>query len=154
MRGVLGMCGLIRSGFHVEPGATLGRDGAVQYRLGLSRELMDLESVVGDALTAWSDDHVRRVTREFLTECSWSLEVDDTLVAVPQEVELVVYSRAIVLSDHGFGNHLEAVVFLGESGYPPNSCPIHGVLRLYLTPTGQMISEDRYSRTGWSERKG
>lgn len=114
---------------------------------------MDLNAVVSAARAAWSDEHVRHVARWFLQLCGWRLEVDDeTWIEVPPDVELYVYMRGVVLSEHGFGDHLIAILYLGAEHSPPNVFPVHGVLRLYPNSAGEMITEDRYSVQGWASR--
>ena len=104
-----------------------------------------------DAIRAgWSDDHVCRVAREFLAECEWELEAGEGSIQVPPEAELLVFSAAVIVSDHAvFGDHVEAVMYLGVERSPPNLFPAHGVLRLYLNAAGQLITEDRYSLARW-----
>ena len=110
---------------------------------------MDMRRAMNVVRSAWSDDHVCRVTRQFLSECGWELEADDGWIRVPEDAELLVYSAAIIVSNHGFGDHIEATVYLGVKRLPPNLCPVHGVLRVYLNAAGQFITEDRYSLTEW-----
>ena len=111
---------------------------------------MDLRPAMDAVRVAWSDDHISRVARDFLAECGWALEVGEgEWLRVPPEAELSVYSAAVILSGHGFGDHVEAVVYLGVERSPPNVWPVHGVLRLYLNAAGQMITEDRFLPIEW-----
>ena len=110
---------------------------------------MDLRAAMADVRAAWSDDHVCRVARRFLAECGWELEAGDGSIRVPPDAELLVYSAAVIFSEFGFGDHVEALVYLGVGGSPPNVRPVHGVLRLYLNGAGEMITEDRYSLDDW-----
>lgn len=103
---------------------------------------------------AWSDDHVRRVTRDFLTRCDWALGDDDGWICVPPDAELVVLGRALILSEHGFGDHVTVIVYLGVNDPSSrNPSPLHEVLRLYLNADGRMITEDRYSPADWRDRR-
>jgi hypothetical protein len=113
---------------------------------------MDMHGVAAAARAAWSDEHVCRVAPEFLELCGWRLEADETWIEVPPDVELYVLTRAVVLSEHGFGDHLLASVYLGAKRQPPNVWPVHGVLRLHLNLAGNMITEDRYTVRGWMSR--
>jgi hypothetical protein len=113
---------------------------------------MDLRPAMDGVRAAWSDDHVCRVARDFLAECGWALEAGEgegEWLRVPPEAELLVYSAAVILSGLGFGDHVEAIVYLGVERSPHNVWPVHGVLRLYLNAAGQMITEDRYLPTEW-----
>ena len=103
---------------------------------------------------AWSDEHICRSVRDFLIECGWELELNDRLIRIPQDAELLVYSSAVVVSDFdGFGDHVEAIVYIGVKRSPPNLFPVHGVIRLYLNPSGKMITEDRYLPSAWFETR-
>jgi hypothetical protein len=97
---------------------------------------MDLRPAMAAIRAAWSDDHVCNVARAFVAKCGGELEAGEGSIKVPPEAELAVDSRAVVVSDWGFGDHVEAIVFLGVAGAPPNRVPLHGVLRLYLTADG------------------
>lgn len=111
---------------------------------------MDLTRIVAEAESARSDDHVRRVVGRFLGDCGWALEIDDSIVAIPRDTELYFYSRAIVLSGHGFGNVLQAVVFLGTARSGPNVYPALAMLRVYLSVEVTLITEDRHSAANWA----
>lgn len=113
---------------------------------------MDMRAAMSAVRVAWSDADVCRVARAFLAECSWELEVGKERISIPPETELLVYSAAVIVSEHGFGDHIEAIVYLGAERTKCGTFPVHGVLRLYLDPTGGMITEDRYSRGGWFGR--
>lgn len=113
---------------------------------------MDMRTAIVGVRASWSAEHICRVARDFLASCGWELEADDGFIRVPPDAEFEVYSTAIIVSNHGFGDHVEAVVYLGAEQSPPNVWPVYGVLRLYLNLEGQMITEDRYSRTGWFQR--
>lgn len=113
---------------------------------------MDMRAAMDGIRAVWPDDHVRRVARDFLANCDWELEAGAGSIRVPPDAELAVYSAAVVVSDHGFGDHVEAIVYLGVEGSPPDMRPVHGVLRLYLNPAGEMITEDRYSPAEWMQR--
>jgi len=113
---------------------------------------MDMRAAINDFRAAWSDDHVCGVARDFLAECGWELEAGEGFIRVPPDAELAVYSAAVILSERGFGDHVEAIVYLGIERSPPDLFPVYGVLRLYLNPAGQMITEDRYSPAGWLQR--
>ena len=113
---------------------------------------MDLQVAIDAVRATWSDDHVCRVVRNFLAECGWELEADEGFIRVPPDAELLVYMAAVIVSAHGFGDHVEAIVYLGVERSPPNVWPVHGVLRLYLNAAGQMITEDRYSPAEWLRR--
>ncbi|VTR96196.1 unnamed protein product [Gemmata massiliana] len=110
---------------------------------------MEMQAAIDSIRAVWSDCHVCQVTREFLAKCEWKLEVGEGWIEVPADAELLVYSAAVIVSDHGFGDHIEAIVYLGVQRVPPTLFPVHGVLRLYLNPAGQMVTEDRYSLAEW-----
>jgi len=114
---------------------------------------MDLRAAMSSARAAWSDECALGVTRDFLAECGWALEAGGGLIEVPADAELRVRSAAFILSDQGFGDHVEAIVYLGADGSPPHDLPRHGVLRLYLNAEGRMITEDRYSPAEWRDRR-
>ena len=114
---------------------------------------MDLRAVMSSARAAWSDACVVGLARAFLSRCGWALEVDGGLIDVPMDAEFRVRSAAFILSDHGFGDHVEAIVYLGADGSPPHDLPRYGVLRLYLDAEGRMITEDRYSPDEWRDRR-
>jgi hypothetical protein len=91
-------------------------------------------------------EKVIQVARQFLQSCSWSLELGDTVVDLPPDLELVLQSRAYVSAeapDIFLGNHYEAVVLLGREIIGNNWVPLFGSLRLYFNLEGQFISEDR-----------
>ena len=113
---------------------------------------MDMRAAMEAVRAEWSDDHVCAVARAFLAKCGWELEAGEGWIKVPPGAELAVTSAAVVVSDHGFGDHVEAIVYLGVEGSPPHQLPVHGVLRLYLNETGQLITEDRYSPDQWRSR--
>ncbi|HKA05845.1 MAG TPA: hypothetical protein VKD71_01225 [Gemmataceae bacterium] len=113
---------------------------------------MDMRAAMDGVRAAWSAEHVCRAARDFLAECGWELEAGAGHIRVPPDAELAVYSAAVIVSDHGFGDHVEAVVYLGVERSPPNVWPVHGVLRLYLNPAGQMVTEDRYTPAEWFQR--
>ena len=113
---------------------------------------MDMRAAMDGVRAACSAEYVCRVARTFLAECGWELEAGDGSIRVPPDAELAVYSAAVIVSDHGFGDHVEAIVYLGVERSPPNVWPVHGVLRLYLDPAGQMVTEDRYSPAEWLQR--
>lgn len=113
---------------------------------------MDLRTAMDVVRAAWSDAHVCRLARDFLAGCGWALEADGGAVRVPADAELLVYSAAVIVSDHGFGDHVEAIVYLGVKRSPPNVFPVHGVLRLYLDAAGRMVTEDRYTVADWMRR--
>ena len=113
---------------------------------------MDLRAAIDALRAAWSDTHVCGVARSFLAECGWELEAGDGYIRVPPDAELVVYSAASIVSAHGFGDRVEAIVLLGVERSPPNIWPVHGVLRLYLSTAGEMITEDRYLPADWLRR--
>jgi hypothetical protein len=119
---------------------------------GGGRIEMDLRAAIEAVRVAWSDDHVCNVARAFLAECGWELEAGEGWIKVPPEAELAVYSAAVLVSDHGFGDHVEAIVYLGVERVPPNLFPVHGVLRLYMNAAGRLITEDRYSLDEWRRR--
>ena len=110
---------------------------------------MDMRAAMDGMRAACSAEHVCRVARGFLASCGWELEAGAGLIRVPPDAEFAVFSTAVIVSDYGFGDHVETVVYLGVGGAPPNVWPVHGVLRLYLDPAGRMITEDRYSRAEW-----
>ncbi|MGL4553811.1 MAG: hypothetical protein ACRC33_21825 [Gemmataceae bacterium] len=111
---------------------------------------MDLRAAMDALRAAWSDAHVCGVARTFLAECGWELEAGEGFIRVPPDAELLMYSAASTVSDYsGFGDHVEAIVFLGAERSPHGTFPVHGVLRLYLNAAGQMITEDRYSAADW-----
>jgi hypothetical protein len=114
---------------------------------------MDLRATIFSARAAWSDAYVIDMARKFLAECRWALEAGDGLIDGPVDVELQIRSAAIILSDQGFGDHVEAIVYLGADGSPPHDRPLHGALRLYLDAEGRMITEDRYSPAEWRDRR-
>ncbi|MBO0697588.1 MAG: hypothetical protein J2P46_04275 [Zavarzinella sp.] len=113
---------------------------------------MDMRAAMDGVRAAWSAEHVCRAARAFLAECGWELEAGAGRIRVPPDAELAVSRAAVVVSDHGFGDHVEAVVYLGVEGSPPNVRPVHGVLRLYLNAAGRMITEDRYTPAEWLQR--
>ncbi len=106
---------------------------------------MDLRAATDAFRTAWSEDHVCRVARDFLTECGQELETGNGLMRVPPDAALMAYNAAVILTDYGFGDHVETVIYLGVGRSQPHVWPVYGVLRLYLTVAGEMITEDRYS---------
>lgn len=114
---------------------------------------MDLRAAMNAIRAAWSDEHVCHIARDFLARCGWKLEVGARFLRVPPDAELLVYSSAVIVSDRGFGDHVEAIVYLGVEGSLPNVIPVYGVLRLYLNAAGEMITEDRYSPAGWRTRR-
>jgi hypothetical protein len=111
---------------------------------------MDLQVEINAVRAAWSTDHICHVARDFLTACQWELEIDGDWIKVPPDAEIHVHSGAIILSDGGFGDHIVAIVYLGIER--PSLLPVYAVLRLYLNAAGQMITEDRYSPSGWRDR--
>jgi hypothetical protein len=115
---------------------------------------MNLRTAMDLMRAAWSDDHVCRVTRDFLDRCGWELEVGEGRTAVPADAEIFVSSAAVILSHAGFGDHVTVIVYLGVERSPPNLIiPLHGVLRLYLDDAGRMFTEDRYSPADWISRR-
>ena len=88
-------------------------------------------------------------TQTFLESCNWRLEIDNAVIEIPENVELVVRSRAFVkadLVDEVFlGDHFEAVVLLGKEVIGENVRAQYGVLRIYFNLDGQFVSEDRYN---------
>jgi hypothetical protein len=113
---------------------------------------MDLRAAMDALRSTWSDEYVCGVARAFLAGCGWELEAGDGHIRVPPDAELLVYSAASVVSEFGFGDHVEAIVYLGVGRSPPNVWPVYGVLRLYLNDAGRMITEDRYSIADWQRR--
>lgn len=110
-----------------------------------------LTSAIREALPA---THIATVARQFLAECEWELEVESGRLRLQPDVELLVYSTAIIISDHyTFGDHVEAIVYLGVERSASEVLPALGVLRLYLTVVGSLITEDRYSRSAWMSRR-
>ncbi|QJX00079.1 hypothetical protein [Frigoriglobus tundricola] len=86
---------------------------------------MDLRGALGGVRAAWSADHVCRVAPAFFAECGWALEVAGGWIEVPPGAELVVFSAAVIVSDHrAFGDHVEAIVYLGVERSPPNLFPV------------------------------
>jgi hypothetical protein len=113
---------------------------------------MDLTAPITALRVAWSDDHVCQVARDFLIECDWQLEAGEGWIQVPPDAEILVFSAAVILSEYAFGDHIEAIVYLGVERLLASVFPVHGLLRLYLNASGQMITEDRYSLEHWRER--
>jgi hypothetical protein len=111
---------------------------------------MDLQTEINAVRAAWSTDHICKIARDFLTLCQWELEIDENWIKVPPDAEILVHSGAVILSDEGFGDHIVALVYLGVER--PGLLPKYGVLRLYLNAAGQMMTEDRYSPSGWRDR--
>ena len=103
---------------------------------------MDLWAAMDAVRAAWSDEHVCGVARAFLAECDWGLESGDGWIRVPPNADLVVYSAAVIVSQYGFGDHVEAIVYLGADQSPSGIFPVHGVLRLYLNAAGQVLTEE------------
>src|SRR4051812_19841490 len=104
---------------------------------------MDLSAAMKAIRVAWSDEVVCRVAREFLAKCAWRLELaeGEKIFKVPPETELLVYSAAVIISEHdGFRDHIEAIVYSGVDRTESGIFPVHGVLRLYLDASGQMIT--------------
>lgn len=110
---------------------------------------MDLWAAMDAVRAAWSDEHVCGVARAFLAECDWGLESGDGWIRVPPNADLVVYSAAVIVSQYGFGDHVEAIVYLGADQSPSGIFPVHGVLRLYLNAAGQVLTEDWYTPAEW-----
>lgn len=93
-------------------------------------------------------EKIIRTAHDFLLECDWKLEINESLVCLPENLELVVQTRAYIEAnapDIFIGSHFEAIVFLGRSIVGNNWLPIHGYLKLYFDLEGNYISEDRFA---------
>jgi hypothetical protein len=94
-------------------------------------------------------EKVIQAAKDFLSTCEWSLEIDEAMILIPQDVNVVVRSRAFIKADIQhvvfLGDHYEAVVLIGVDDKKPHHAQ-HGILKMYFNLEGQFISEDRYSQ--------
>lgn len=93
-------------------------------------------------------DKVIADARAFLAECEWKLEIGDTLVDLPENIELRIRSRAYIAATAPnvfIGDNFEVAIMLGCDDTGSNWVPIHGHLVLYYDLNGNFVSEDRYA---------
>ena len=90
--------------------------------------------------------------RAFLERCGWKLTIDNDVIEIPENIELIVRSRAFIraeLDDIFLGDHFEAVVLLGHEVIGENVSARYGVIKMYFNLEGQFVSEDRYNKYAW-----
>ncbi len=94
-------------------------------------------------------EKVIQAAKDFLSTCEWSLEIDEVMILIPQDVEILVRSRAFIKADIEhvvfLDDHYEAVVLIGIDNENPH-CAKYGILKMYFNLEGKFISEDRYSQ--------
>jgi biotin synthase-like enzyme len=94
-------------------------------------------------------EKVIQQAKSFLEGCGWKLEINSTMVSIPEDTELSIRSRAYIKADAEdvfLGDHYEAVVLLGIESIEEYKQAKYGVLRMYFNLEGRFVSEDRYNR--------
>ena len=92
-------------------------------------------------------DRVLSAVEEFLQSADHELEMDNRVISFLSSDTFRVISRAYVISDddEGFGDHFEAGVGLGAEELDDGSWSYtKGILRIYFSLDGEMITEDRF----------
>jgi hypothetical protein len=107
------------------------------------------ESIVSHIEAIISREKVIQAAKDYLSTCEWSLEIDEAMALIPQDVDIIVRSRAFIKADveHAvfLDDHYEAVVLIGIDNQTPH-CAKYGILKMYFNLEGKFISEDRYSQ--------
>jgi hypothetical protein len=107
------------------------------------------ESIISHIEAIISREKVIQVAKDFLSTCKWSLEIDEAMILIPQDVDILVRSRAFIKADieHAvfLDDHYEAVVLISVDDQALYYAK-YGIIKLYFNMEGTFISEDRYSQ--------
>ena len=94
-------------------------------------------------------EKVMREANIFLDRCGWKLEIDATVISIPQDIQIGIRSRSYVKADAEdvfLGDHYEAVILIGIESIGEYNRAKYGILRMYFDLQGRFVSEDRHNQ--------